>query len=429
MQPAQTRQPLPRSPKQPAPADSLVVTSVLPGTDLVNRAPNIGSLLKKTSEEKQPIPILPITCFATSRLGRLSNPGRNRFSRQNGDYNATLLPLYHLQMHFRVKCTVDDLTDKMCDEPIMYDLVRPSIANLSIYKQTPTTELPKGGPVFASCTTSLELDEREGFQDLVTAMARSKNGQWANFEGMSEKMNAIYEIIDPIFSSLRTHLKTSIAILKWRYGITGSPINSISNWSEAVSSDGSAWRGISPVRGLKISFSGVVKKIDASAVQEVIRLHNEGEEPPLSLQLLIEARNQRMTHPRSALVIGVTAAEIALKQLIGELAPDARWLAENVPSPPIARIARDYIPSLRVKAQLKGKALRPPKKLLKRLTDAVELRNKVVHAGEAPPDPEKLQEILAAVEDLVWICCLYTGHTWAWDHVSFDTKSTWEDQK
>jgi hypothetical protein len=142
-------------------------------------------------------------------------------------------------------------------------------------------------------------------------------------------------------------------------------------------------------------------------------MHNEGSEPPLGLQLLGEAWNQRITHPRSALVIGVTAAEIALKQLIGELAPDARWLVDNVPSPPIFKIARDYVPSLKVKARLKGKTLQPPKKLLKRLLEAVELRNKVVHAGEAPPGPEELKEILVAMEDLVWICDLYTGHTWA----------------
>jgi hypothetical protein len=283
--------------------------------------------------------------------------------------------------------------------------------------------------VSASCTTNLELDESEALRNLTSAIARTKDGQWANFEGMNEKVKAIYVIVDPVFRQLGIHLKTSIAILKWRYGITDGPINSFSNWSEAVSTDGTAWRGISTLRGGKISFLHPPRKIDASALYEPCRLHNEGAEPPLAWQLLIEARNQRTTHPRSALVIGVAAAEIALKQLIGELAPDARWLAENVPTPPIHKIARDYIPSLKVKARLKGKSLRPPRKLLKRLTDAVELRNRIVHAGAAPPELENLKEILDAMEDLVWICGLYTGHTWAWDHVSHDTKSTWEDEK
>jgi hypothetical protein len=183
------------------------------------------------------------------------------------------------------------------------------------------------------------------------------------------------------------------------------------------------------LRGLRISFSHPFRKIDLSTLDETGRLHNEGAEPPLGLQLLIEAWNQRTTHPRSALVIGVTAAEIALKQLIGELAPDAQWLIDNVPSPPIFKIARDYVPILRVKVRLNGKTLRPPKRLLKKLENAVELRNKVVHTGKAPPDPEKLKEILVAMGDLVWICDLYKGHIWAWEYISFETKSTWEDEK
>jgi hypothetical protein len=331
-------------------------------------------------------------------------------------------------MYFRVTRVVDDLANKMCEEPITYDLTRPFVAHIAIRKQMPTTELAKGA-VIASCTTSREFDETEGLVDLTSAIAASKDGRSANFEGMNERMKAVYEIVDPVFSQLNTQLETSIMLLRWRCGITDGPIEPFSSRSETVSSDGSAWRNISSIRSIGIIFGKSFRKINASEAREVSRLHNEGAEPPLGLQLVTEAWNQRTTHPRSALVIGVTAAEIALKQLIGELVPDARWLAENVPSPPIHKIAKDYIPSLKVKARLKGKTLRPPKKLLKKLVESVELRNKVVHAGEAPPSHEELKGILAAMEDLVWICSLYTGHTWAWDHVSFSTKSTWEDEK
>ena len=137
-----------------------------------------------------------------------------------------------------------------------------------------------------------------------------------------------------------------------------------------MSLDGTAWRGIGAARSLTIDLGKPFYKIGAEAHLEV-RLHNEGAEVPLGLQLLNEAWNQRTSHPRSALVIGVTAAELALKQLIGELAPDARWLADNVPSPPIFKIEKDYIPTLKVKGRLTGKTLRPPKKLLKRLQEAV----------------------------------------------------------
>lgn len=82
-----------------------------------------------------------------------------------------------------------------------------------------------------------------------------------------------------------------------------------------------------------------------------------------------------------------------------------------------------------MRAHFKGKVLRLPKRLLKKLAEAVELRNRVVHAGESPPGEEELEGILAAAEDIVWICDLYAGHLWAGEHVSQETRYEWEDDK
>lgn len=331
-------------------------------------------------------------------------------------------------MYFRVTCAVDDLTDNMCDEPIAYDLAGPSVIHFVVSKQKPTTETPKGGPVMASCATGVEFDESEGLRDLTSAIAASKDGLHVYLGDMQERVKGIYAIVDPVFAQLGRQLETSLTLLRWRYGITDGPIRSVSNRSEAVSVDGSTWRNISGLRSVKLVFT-ILRKIDKSVIEEVSQLHNQGAEPPLGLQLLIEAQNQRTTHPRSALVIGVMAAEIALKQLIGELAPDARWLAERVQSPPIDEIAREYIPSLKVKAKFTGKTLKPPKELLKKLEAAIKARNRVVHRGAAPPKPDELQEVLATMEDIVWMCSLYSGHRWAGNYVSHGTISAWENGK
>jgi hypothetical protein len=332
-------------------------------------------------------------------------------------------------MHFRVSCVVDDLAHKMCDEPITYDLDGPPPVHVIIERRQETDELLKVRPVAASCSTCVELVESEGLRDLSSAIRKSGEGSWVNFHGMQDQTKGIYEIVDPIFRALRIDLTASIAILRWRYAITDSPVNSMSKWSEDVSFDGSNWRGISTLRGMSIIFSGPFTKLNSSAAGEVSRLHKEGAEPPLALQLINEARNQRTAHPRSSLVIAVTAAEVAIKQLIGTLAPDARWLAENMPSPPIFKILKEYVPKLKVKARSNQLPLRPPNKLINRLTEAVEFRNKVVHAGETPPNPDKLLEIIAAMEDVVWICVMYSGHAWAGHHISHDTISAWAKTK
>ena len=108
----------------------------------------------------------------------------------------------------------------MRDEPIDYDLARPFVTHISIYKQQPTSELPKGGSVFASCTTNLELEESDALIDLTSAIAKSKDAVWVNFEGMDDKMKAIYGLVDPVFRQLGTNLKKSLALLRWRYGLT-----------------------------------------------------------------------------------------------------------------------------------------------------------------------------------------------------------------
>jgi hypothetical protein len=74
-------------------------------------------------------------------------------------------------MHFRVSCIVDDLVNKMCDEPITYDLARSSVVHVFIQRQTPTGELTKIVPVVASCTTSLDLNESEGRLTILQTVA------------------------------------------------------------------------------------------------------------------------------------------------------------------------------------------------------------------------------------------------------------------
>jgi hypothetical protein len=50
-------------------------------------------------------------------------------------------------MFFRVMCALDELANKMCDEPIAYDLAQPFVTRVCIYKQRPTSEVPNGGPL------------------------------------------------------------------------------------------------------------------------------------------------------------------------------------------------------------------------------------------------------------------------------------------
>jgi hypothetical protein len=158
-----------------------------------------------------------------------------------------------------------------------------------------------------------------------------------------------------------------------------------------------------------------------------VALVSDGTEEPLGHQLFREAWNQKGVHPRSALVIGVAAAEVGLKKLIGTLVPQALWLVDEIQTPSFSKMVRDYLPSLPLKAKFRGKTIAPPKKLIDTLERAIRARNKVVHAGKAPPHGEELEEILRAVDEFLCICDVYAGRNWVAGFISSDTHAAWKD--
>jgi hypothetical protein len=143
--------------------------------------------------------------------------------------------------------------------------------------------------------------------------------------------------------------------------------------------------------------------------------------------LFHEAWSQVGTNPRSALVIGVTAAEVGLKRLIATLVPGTDWLMEEVQTPPVGKILRKFLPTLQVKAKRgDGGPITPPRQLIRQIEKAVEYRNDVVHTGAAPPSREELAKMLRAISDLLWFFDVYLGEHWAIKHVSPETMKYWQ---
>jgi hypothetical protein len=113
---------------------------------------------------------------------------------------------------------------------------------------------------------------------------------------------------------------------------------------------------------------------------------------PLGHELFLEAWQNRRTNPRSALIIGIAAAEVGFKQCVGKLVPDAEWLITECPSPPLTTMLSHYLPILPVKLKIQGQVVKPPKTIRKALADGIEARNGTTHAGVPPPNGEDLEK-------------------------------------
>jgi hypothetical protein len=169
--------------------------------------------------------------------------------------------------------------------------------------------------------------------------------------------------------------------------------------------------------------------IFASSVKtdEVVRKVEARAEVPLSRQLFYEAWSQVGTNPRSALVIGVAAAEVGVKRLISTLIPAAEWLILEIQAPSMDQILRKFLPTLQVKAKFaNGRPITLPPKLINEVRAAFQHRNGLVHRGSPPPSREELAKMLRAISDLLWICDVYVGEVWAMKHVSLETKKYWQ---
>ena len=138
--------------------------------------------------------------------------------------------------------------------------------------------------------------------------------------------------------------------------------------------------------------------------------------------LFREAWKLRDSSPRSALVIGVASLEAGFKKFVAELVPEAEWLLEEVPAPPLVEMLTNYLPKLPARCTFGGEVQRPPQKLLEAIGKAARKRNRVVHRGSSAVEREVLKEWLLAIRDVLWLLDYYRGFQWALEYVREETR-------
>lgn len=148
---------------------------------------------------------------------------------------------------------------------------------------------------------------------------------------------------------------------------------------------------------------------------------------PLAHELFREAWNQQRTNPRSSLIIGIAAAEAGVKHFIAQYEPGAAWLLENVQSPPLVKIIKEYLPVL-IESHGLHPRNRPPDFITQTLHVGVNLRNQVAHGAGQGIKAERLEETLNCIHDLLWMLDVYQGREWARGHVRPASRKAWDPE-
>jgi len=316
--------------------------------------------------------------------------------------------------HFRIVFVVQQLGAHLDqDRDFRFDFNKPRRA---VVRFTRDNLHPNAAVCTATCITEIPATMAAKlatpFKDDVAALGSLSTGELA--------------VLDDILKDLRSLLKSTIDVFRWRQGLAEGPMNAAQNVEAGCSGDGSRWLTVSLVRSIGIGV-GIAYKSSLRDVpsEEIVRLVESGEQEPVAHQLFREAWELRRWNPRSAVAIGMAAAEIGVKDLIASLVPNSHWLVKEMPSPSVVKILREYLPLLPVRPHFKDKTLKPPAQLITLINKGTEYRNDLVHAGDAPPDWLELENILRAVNDVLWICQLYAGEEWAGSYVSGYTTSAW----
>ena len=310
-------------------------------------------------------------------------------------------------------------------EPPPFNLTAPIPIQATISSEPPAGHEPsKAQLVFCICTTEGELSQNKYGDCLRAGLESPFNEKWVNFGSVpKDEVNGVYEEADRFLTPLRASSLRLVRLLRWRAGLN---FQTLTVNRDYLSLDGQAWLYLSVARSATIALFQIFPAMSEEITKDIIQQYETNGDEPLAHQLFNDAWNLRYTNPRASLVIAVAAAEVGLKKVVGSIVPDARWLLDEIQTPPFTKMLREYIPTLKV-TYIKGKQIAPPSKLVAKLEEAARKRNKIVHTGKEAPDNKELLEMLEAIQDFLRICDMYRGQLKNTDFISDHVLKAWKN--
>ncbi len=234
-------------------------------------------------------------------------------------------------------------------------------------------------------------------------------------------VSAKHHAVSSVLSDMSDFCKRVLQIIRWRRGTAGK-LNPIRYFiTHDWSLDGKDWQSLKDTMSLTILFGLPAEPWNNDIARDVEQLVGQESSEPFAHEIWHEAYEQLNQSARSAVVLGVAAAEIGFKHLVRQLQPQTQWLVENMPSPPLTQMLIDYLPQLPVRARLQGTEPFIPSKTLDEIKAAVHLRNQLVHGRKTKVTRDDADAVLRAARDLLYILDMYSGVRWTHSHLQHET--------
>jgi hypothetical protein len=253
--------------------------------------------------------------------------------------------------------------------------------------------------------------EGEFVRDYVDSEGRLREHHIAPLHLMPESFQQFAAALSAEISNAAS---VALGAIRWRSRALGSQ-RILSAKPIEWSLDDDEWMMLPTSTGVTIVDVPRIE-VSAEAAQELQALLDKRVSEPLAHALFREGWSQRRENPSSALLIGLAALEIGIKEYIAACVPDAAWLAENAPTPPVVNMLTAYLPTL---PPVAGGHAFPSldDELIKVLKVGVTLRNALAHRGEQILS-DRLDKTLRAVRNVLWTLDAARGYEWAAEYVT-----------
>lgn len=151
---------------------------------------------------------------------------------------------------------------------------------------------------------------------------------------------------------------------------------------------------------------------NSASIEPVLALW-QSEEEPLAHELIREAFDVAHLNKRSALLIGVSALEIAVKEYVMYLVPYSYDILKKMSSPPILQLVQEVIPSIQKAKHIENSHFPYDKETADFIKKWVSIRNQVAHGAKDNSKVNRVVEFLNFVQDELYRIDYCRGHEWA----------------
>jgi len=241
------------------------------------------------------------------------------------------------------------------------------------------------------------------------------NKKLINTKKINKKNNPkLYKEIHSINAKFKNDLNEIIGLLRWHFNLECSH-NYLKSTSLYINNN-NKFEKISIEEEITFYYKGNITR-SYDSLSNVNKLIEKKVKEPIAHEIYREAKENIKDNPRIAVIMGVAAIEIGLKNSIIELQPQTEWLLKKIQSPPVINMIMQYLPDVPVKSENKYKLSKQNRTLIEKY---IKIRNKLIHTANYEINKNELKKFIELVHDFLYLLDYYKGFKITFDNLNPD---------